>query len=406
MPSPTTIAAVRGAISVPSNDAAAIRIATSRLVTELIARNGLTPERIVSAIFTATPDLNADFPAHAARRLGWTDAPLLCATEIGVPGAPPRIVRVLVTVRDVPRGTRLVPVYLDDAVSLRQDLAHPSDATATPGAPAATQASAVAATAPRAGRGAGEPRRIAIVGLGQIGGSIGLALTAGRWHRVGFDRNARARREAKARGVIDEAASSLAGACRAADLVVLATPVDTLPALIARAARALPRGAALLDTGSTRAGITEALAAAAHEGVRACGGHPIAGGEGRGLAAAKAGLFAGAPFALLPLGRTLPPAVRALVRDVGARPLVVTPSEHDAALARTSHLPYVLACALQRVGGAAARRRLAGPGYASATRLAASDPRMARAYVRANRANVRAAWRQLRREVARELKDV
>ena len=77
---------------------------------------------------------------------------------------------------------------------------------------------------------------------------------------------------------------------------------------------------------------------------------------------------------------------------------------HDAALARTSHLPYVIARALARVGGAAAKRRLAGPGFASATRLAASDPRMALAYVRANAANVHDAWRELRREVERELK--
>jgi len=387
MPPSTSIAAVRGAISVPANDAASIRIATSRLVTELIARNGLTPERIVSAIFTATADLDADFPAHAARRLGWTDAPLLCATEIDVPGALPRIVRVLVTVRDVPRGTRLAPVYLDDAVSLRQDLAHPSDATAAP---------AAAARAPS--------RRVAIVGLGQIGASIGLALgRSGGWRRVGFDRSARVTRAALERGAVDEAATSLAGACRDADLAVLAVPVDALPALIAAAARALPRGAALLDTGSARAGLTPALAAAARAGVRACGGHPIAGGEGRGLAAARADLFAGAPFALLPAGRGTPAAVRALVHALGARALVVSPGEHDAALARTSHLPYVLACALRRVGASASRRRLAGPGFASATRLAASDPRMARAYVRANRANVRAAWRQLRREIEREL---
>jgi monofunctional chorismate mutase len=388
MPSQRTIAAVRGAISVPSNDAAAIRIATSRLVTELIARNHLTPDRIVSALFTATPDLTADFPAHAARRLGWTDAPLLCATEINVPGAPPRIVRVLVTVRDVPADRKLVPVYLDDAVSLRRDLAHPSDHVPGPKADARP------------------PRRLALVGLGQIGGSLGLALgRAGRWQRTGFDARPATARTALAAGAIDEVALSLEAACADAQLVVLAAPVDALPGLIARAAAAMPRGAALLDTGSARRGITEALRAAAAGGVRACGGHPIAGHEGRGFGSARPDLFEGAPFALLPVG-PVPAAVRALVRDVGARPLVVDARTHDAALARTSHLPYVLACALARVGGTAARRRLSGPGYASATRLAASDPRMARAYVRANAGNVRDAWRALRREVERELRAI
>src|SRR6185436_12967207 len=111
----TTVAAVRGAISVRANRAADIRDATARLLQALLERNALTPDRIVSAVFTATPDLTADFPAHAARRLGWTDVPLLGAVELDVPGAPARIVRVLLTLRDVPLGARLVPVYLERA---------------------------------------------------------------------------------------------------------------------------------------------------------------------------------------------------------------------------------------------------------------------------------------------------
>jgi prephenate dehydrogenase len=377
----TQIAAVRGAISVPRNDAASIRIATSRLITELIARNRLSPERIVSAIFTATPDLNADFPAHAARRLGWTDAPLLCATEIGVPGAPKRIVRVLVTVRDVPRGQKLTPVYLDDAIQLRKDLAHPSD-TAPPRA----------------------QRRVAIVGLGQIGGSIGLALgRKGRWLRTGFDARVAAARRALAAHAVDEVALSLETACAHAQVIVLATPVDVLPGLIERVAAVAERGAVLLDTGSTRRGVTEALRAAAARGMRACGGHPLAGSEGHGLAAARPDLFEGMPFVLLPIGATPAPA-RALVRDLGARALVVDPRTHDAALARTSHLPYVVARALARVGGPAAKRHLAGPGFASSTRLAKSDPRVALAFVRANAGNVRVAWGELRAAVERELR--
>ncbi|HEV2105525.1 MAG TPA: chorismate mutase, partial [Candidatus Eisenbacteria bacterium] len=165
-----TVAAVRGAVSVPANEAGAIRAATARLLVALLERNRLVPARIVSAIFTATPDLNADFPAHAARRLGWTEVPLLGAVEMPVPGAPARIVRVLLTVRGVAPRRRLVPVYLDDAAALRPDLAAPR---------------------PRA---AGRTWRVAIVGLGQIGGSIGLALGAApgvRWRRTGFDRDPR-----------------------------------------------------------------------------------------------------------------------------------------------------------------------------------------------------------------------
>ena len=380
----TTVAAVRGAISVRANRAADIRDATARLLQALLERNALTPDRIVSAVFTATPDLTADFPAHAARRLGWTDVPLLGAVELDVPGAPARIVRVLLTLRDVPRGVRLVPVYLDRAALLRPDLA---------GLP----------TAARPGRD-GPVNRVAIVGLGQIGGSLGLALGhAGGWHRVGFDSRASARRAALKLGAVDETARSLAAACAGAALAVVAVPVDVLPRVLAAAAAALPRGAVLLDTGSARgAGVTRALVLATRR-VRAVGGHPLAGNERRGLAGADVRLFAGAPFAIMPVRGRVPAIVRALVRDLGAVPLVVSPRRHDAALARTSHLPWLLSRALAQLGAAAARDRLAGPGFASMTRLAASDPRVARAYVRANAANVRSAWRRLRARLDRDV---
>jgi len=381
----TTIAAVRGAISVRANRAADIREATARLLETMIRRNAVTAEKVVSAVFTATPDLTADFPAHSARRLGWTDVPLLGAVELAVPGAPQRIVRVLLTLRGVPRGVKLIPVYLDEAAALRPDLA---------GGNASAAARATG----------GRSRRIAIIGLGQIGGSLGLALeAAGGWQRVGFDARAMARREALAKGAIDEIAPTLELACHGAELAVVAVPVDALPGVLERAAAALPARAVLLDTGSTRRGVTEALARASRR-VRAVGGHPIAGNERRGLAGASAQLFHAAPFALLPVRGSVPPIVRALLRDIGAEARIVTPREHDAALARTSHLPWLVSRALARLGAGAAKRRLAGPGYASMTRLAASDPRIPRAYTRANATNVRRAWKALRAELDREVR--
>ena len=381
----TTIAAVRGAISVRANRAADIREATARLLETMIRRNGFTPEKIVSAVFTATPDLTADFPAHAARRLGWTDVPLLGAVELAVPHAPKRIVRVLLTLRGVPRGVKLIPVYLDEAAALRPDLA----------------GGALKATADaRAGR----TRRIAIIGLGQIGGSLGLALeAAGGWHRVGFDTRASVRREAHAKSAIDEIVPTLERAYHGAHIAVVAVPVDVLPGVLDRAAAALPKQAVLLDTGSARRGVTEALVRASRR-VRAVGGHPIAGNERKGLAGASAQLFHGAPFALRPVRGGVPPLVRALLRDIGAEPRMVTPGEHDAALARTSHLPWLVSRALARLGSAAAKRRLAGPGFASMTRLAAGDPRIPRAYTRANATNVRQAWRALRAEIDRKVR--
>jgi prephenate dehydrogenase len=382
----TIIAAVRGAISVRRNRPDDIREASARLLKTLIARNRLSPERVVSAVFTATPDLTADFPAHAARRLGWTDVPLLGAVEIGVPGAPKRIVRVLLTVRTAARR-RLIPVYLDRAAALRPDLAAGSG-----GAPS---------RAPSARRR--RPRRVAIVGLGQIGGSIGLALgAAGGWSRIGFDRRASVARAAVRRGAIDRVAATISAACREADIAVIAVPVDAIPRVLAAAARALPQGAVLLDTGGARLALQSALRAASSR-VQAVGGHPIAGNERRGLAGADAGLFRERTFALLPVSRGVPRLARELVRALGARPLEVGAARHDLALARTSHLPWLMSRALARLGAGAARARLAGPGFASMTRLAASDPRVASAAAGANAANVRKAWRQLRRMLDRDV---
>lgn len=113
--------ALRGAISVPSDEAGEILAATTELMQEIIARNLLVPDRVVSCIFTATDDLTAEFPAVAARALGFERVPLLCAREIPVPGSLRRVIRVLIHyyARDdhEPRH-----VYLREAATLRADL--------------------------------------------------------------------------------------------------------------------------------------------------------------------------------------------------------------------------------------------------------------------------------------------
>jgi chorismate mutase len=88
--------ALRGAISVDRNEAEAILGATERLMGEILERNALGPQDVVSCLFTVTPDLNAEFPAVAARRLGFDRVPLLCAREVPVPGAMPRVIRALI----------------------------------------------------------------------------------------------------------------------------------------------------------------------------------------------------------------------------------------------------------------------------------------------------------------------
>jgi chorismate mutase len=113
--------ALRGANSVERNEAGAILGATDELIRELMARNALAPEAIVSAIFTLTDDLDAEFPAVAARRLGLDRVPLLCAREIPVPGALPRVIRTLVHYY-AEAGHEPKHVYLGQARALRADL--------------------------------------------------------------------------------------------------------------------------------------------------------------------------------------------------------------------------------------------------------------------------------------------
>jgi chorismate mutase len=113
--------AVRGAVKVASNDQDAVLAATEELMRKLIERNGLEPPQMVSCIFTSTQDLNAEFPAVAARTLGLDAVPLLCAQEIDVPGAMRSVIRVLVHYH-APAGHEPAHTYLGEAQELRSDL--------------------------------------------------------------------------------------------------------------------------------------------------------------------------------------------------------------------------------------------------------------------------------------------
>lgn len=113
--------AVRGAVQAEANEAGAILAATEELMGALLDRNGLGPEAMVSCLFTTTDDLDAEFPAVAARNLGLDSVPLLCAREIAVPGAMPRVIRVMVHYY-APAGHAPAHVYLGATQELRSDL--------------------------------------------------------------------------------------------------------------------------------------------------------------------------------------------------------------------------------------------------------------------------------------------
>jgi len=116
------VRAVRGAIQVEQDERQEVLDAVTELLETVLSRNALTPDDLISVVFTATPDLVSEFPAYAARQMGITDVPLLCATEIAVPGAMPRVLRLLAHVEsDLPRK-EVRHVYLRGAAALRTDL--------------------------------------------------------------------------------------------------------------------------------------------------------------------------------------------------------------------------------------------------------------------------------------------
>jgi chorismate mutase len=113
---------VRGAIQVEADDREQILQATTELLEEVLRRNAIDADDLISVVFTATPDLRAEFPAYAARQMGITDVPLLCASEIDVPGAMPRVLRLLAHVDTELMRSELRHVYLRGAAQLRTDL--------------------------------------------------------------------------------------------------------------------------------------------------------------------------------------------------------------------------------------------------------------------------------------------
>lgn len=119
------VRAIRGAITAPENTREAILESTRELLVELIAANALEPDQLISANFTMTPDLDAAFPAEAARLMGWNHVPLLCMSEIGVPGALGQCIRLMVHTYTERAPQEIHHVYLRGAVKLRPDLTAP-----------------------------------------------------------------------------------------------------------------------------------------------------------------------------------------------------------------------------------------------------------------------------------------
>lgn len=380
---------IRGAITVAENRPGTIRRAAARLLSSLVEQNGLDPENVVTAFFTSTPDLDAGFPATAARLLGWTEIPLMGAQELSVDGSIPRCIRILV-LANLPLGQKARHVYLDGAAKLRPDLAE----LRGPGsAPAALNAIG----------GDGTRHRLVIAGLGLIGGSVAAALAhvGDRWEVWGADSDRATCEAAVKLGVVERAVALEELARTEADVILLAAPVDQILELLDGWARngVVPRGV-VTDVGSTKEAIVEAYGRLP-QGTHWVGGHPIAGSEASSFAARRAELFEGRTWVLTrerqgPADRLA--AVESLLGDVGAIPLEVEAGRHDQVLARTSHLPYLVAGAVARVVAGlqdASISALVGSGFRDTTRVAAQGLDMGHALVMDNRACLAEAVREL-----------
>lgn len=220
---------------------------------------------------------------------------------------------------------------------------------------------------------------VTIVGVGLIGGSIGLALRARKLagRVIGVGRSAASLAEAKRLGAATETTTDVAQAVAAADVVVVATGVASIPGLLDVADAAVRPGTLLTDAGSTKASIVAAWdkRRRSRRG-RFVGAHPIAGSHRRGPAAAAADLFTGRVTVVTP-GRSTPDAdveeAGEFWASLGATVFTMPPAEHDRLLAATSHAPHVLAAALAAATPAAARQFTAG-GWRDTTRIAAGDP--------------------------------
>jgi prephenate dehydrogenase len=227
--------------------------------------------------------------------------------------------------------------------------------------------------------------RIAVVGTGLIGASLGMALSKLDEvdEVVGYDRDEQELEIALQRGAVARAAASAFDAVEGADVVVLAVPVSAVGKVACEVAPALRRGAVLTDVASVKGRVVEAMQAVVPESVHVIGGHPMAGSHETGAAHANADLFVGATYLLTPTIHTDGVAYRclhSLVGRIGARVLAVSPERHDLLVAVISHLPQLAATTLMNLAAARARHEhaelllLAAGGFRDATRVAASNP--------------------------------
>lgn len=243
-------------------------------------------------------------------------------------------------------------------------------------------------------------RKITIIGVGLLGGSLGLAARRRKLVApggiAGFVRRPASLKECERAGAVDFATTDLLAAVWDADLVVLCTPLAQMPGRVREMLPALKRGAIVTDVGSVKAGVVRELEPLiARAGAHFVGSHPMAGAEKTGVAAARVDLFEKAVCVVTPTKKTDPAAlgkVKQFWQAVGSRVLELSPDVHDQLVSRSSHLPHVVAAALAAQVLDPARPKsqaaLCASGFRDTTRIASGSPEMWRDIALANRQNL------------------
>ena len=243
---------------------------------------------------------------------------------------------------------------------------------------------------------------IAILGLGLMGGSLALALRGHCKALVGADPDPATLKAACLQNIVDLAAHDPAEVVPGADLVILAAPVPAILALLDRLPALIPNPCIVIDVGSSKQSIAEAMAHLP-ERFDPIGGHPLCGKETLSLANAERNLYQSTTFLLTPVERTTPRAFAAahqIIEAIGARAKIIGAAEHDRILAFTSHMPFLLSSALAlAVPGDFST--FAGPGFRSTSRLAGTPSSMMLGVLQSNREQVLRALHALQSELTR-----
>ncbi|MBU4129021.1 prephenate dehydrogenase/arogenate dehydrogenase family protein [bacterium] len=251
--------------------------------------------------------------------------------------------------------------------------------------------------------------QVAIIGVGLIGGSLGLALKEKKIAKriIGVGRREESLKVARERREVDEITTDLTSGVKDADLVVIATPLELTIETFRKILPHLKKGCVVTDVGSVKGPILKRI-----DHPFFIGGHPLAGSEKRGPQAAKADLFKEATVVLTPVKKTDKKAlalVKSMWQDLGAKVLFLDCAIHDRLVAFTSHLPHILAASLTNLIGELAQEEervlsLMGEGFRDTTRIAASPPSMWKEISFANREEISKAIKRFK-EILSEMEE-